>query len=110
MESYDREMYDLVRSAFLKYSLQVRLGKMDGIFVTYHNTANIFGFQYLNVSDMDKYISGSTRLSHEAFLVMVKLLDYICQRITERFSGKGSIALLCDFIKLKQFLTLHLPT
>lgn len=41
--------YDMSRSAFLKYSMQVRIGDMDGIFVAYHNTARIFGFQYISL-------------------------------------------------------------
>lgn len=40
----------MTRSAFLKYSMQVRIGNMDGIFVAYHNTARIFGFQYISLS------------------------------------------------------------
>src|SRR5204863_3313095 len=32
-ESFEREYFDMIRSAFLKYSLQVRMGRMDGIFV-----------------------------------------------------------------------------
>lgn len=37
LESFEREKYDLVRSAFLKYSMQVRIGNMDGIFLAYHS-------------------------------------------------------------------------
>lgn len=37
LESFEREKYDLVRSAFLKYSMQVRIGQMDGIFLAYHS-------------------------------------------------------------------------
>ncbi len=37
-ESFEREYYDMIRAAFLKYSLQVRMGRMDGIFVAFHNT------------------------------------------------------------------------
>ena len=44
-----RRFYDMTRSAFLKYSMQVRIGNMDGIFVAYHNTARIFGFQYISL-------------------------------------------------------------
>jgi hypothetical protein len=46
-ESYEREYFDMIRAAFLKYSLQVRVGRMDGIFVAYHNIERIFGFQYI---------------------------------------------------------------
>lgn len=31
----------------LKYSMQVRIGMMDGIFLAYHNTKRLFGFQYI---------------------------------------------------------------
>ncbi len=41
-QSYEREYYDMIRSAFLKYSLQVRMGRMDGIFVAFPNTQRIF--------------------------------------------------------------------
>lgn len=37
LESFEREKYDLIRAAFLKYSMQVRIGKMDGIFLAYHS-------------------------------------------------------------------------
>ena len=39
--------FDLIKSAMLKFTMQVRIGMMDGIFVAYHNTDRIFGFQYL---------------------------------------------------------------
>ncbi|RKP00120.1 hypothetical protein CXG81DRAFT_2675, partial [Caulochytrium protostelioides] len=42
--SYEREYYDMARSAFLKYTLQAIIGSMDGIFVAYHNTASLLGF------------------------------------------------------------------
>lgn len=31
----------------IKDSFQVRIGGMDGIFLAYHNTSRIFGFQYV---------------------------------------------------------------
>src|SRR5690242_5252848 len=40
-ESYEREFYDMTRSTMLKYSLQVRMGRMDGIFLAYHNIERI---------------------------------------------------------------------
>lgn len=53
-ESYAREWFELIRSTMLKYSLQARIGRMDGIFVAYHNIRRIFGFQYVPLSEMDK--------------------------------------------------------
>lgn len=53
-ESYEREMYDLIRATMLKYSLQARIGRMDGIFLAYHNIKKMFGFQYLPLEEMDR--------------------------------------------------------
>lgn len=52
-ESLEREFFELIRTTLLKYSLQARIGKMDGIFVAYHNISNIFGFQYLPLEELD---------------------------------------------------------
>jgi hypothetical protein len=59
-ESFERELYDMSRATMMKYSLQARLGRMDGIFVAYHNIARMFGFQYLSIADMDKVLHGQT--------------------------------------------------
>ena len=42
--SYEREFYDLVRGGFNKYIFQMKIGRMDGALVAYHNTQRIFGF------------------------------------------------------------------
>ncbi len=86
-ESYEREYYDMMRSAFLKYSLQVRMGRMDGIFVAYHNTERLFGFQYIPLSEMDLALHGQTdpTLGDREFRFSVKLLSEIFNAATERF-------------------------
>lgn len=53
-ESYEREYYDMMRSTMLKYMLQARMGRMDGIFLAYHNVERIFGFQYMPMSEIDR--------------------------------------------------------
>lgn len=52
-ESFEREFFELIRSTLLKYSLQARIGRMDGIFVAYHNISKMFGFQYLPLEEID---------------------------------------------------------
>ncbi|SCU88912.1 LADA_0E12728g1_1 [Lachancea dasiensis] len=52
-ESFERELFELIRSTMLKYSLQARIGRMDGIFVAYHNISKMFGFQYIPLEEMD---------------------------------------------------------
>jgi hypothetical protein len=86
-ESYEREYYDMMRSAFLKYSLQVRMGRMDGIFVAFHNTERIFGFQYVSLPEMDFALHGQddTVLGDSEFKVSLELLNKVLDRATSRF-------------------------
>jgi hypothetical protein len=86
-ESYEREFYDMTRATMLKYSLQVRMGRMDGIFVAYHNIERMFGFQYLSLPDMDDVLHGQsdTCLGDQEFKISVRLLDEALQRATEKF-------------------------
>ncbi len=90
-ESYEREYFDMMRSAFLKYSLQVRLGQMDGIFVAFHNVERIFGFQYISLPEMDMALHGQydTTLGDQEFKFSVELLNQVLNRVTERFPKRS---------------------
>ncbi|KUJ19982.1 Pet127-domain-containing protein [Mollisia scopiformis] len=90
-ESFEREYYDMIRSAFLKYSLQVRMGRMDGIFVAFHNTERIFGFQYISLEEMDYALHGSDdrRLGDAEFKLSVDLLNRVLDRATTKFPEKS---------------------
>jgi hypothetical protein len=90
-ESFEREYYDLIRSAFLKYSLQVRMGRMDGIFVAYHNTQRIFGFQYIGLDEMDEAIheTSDRRLGDQEFKASIALLNDLLNRAAKRFPGRS---------------------
>lgn len=67
-ESLEREYFELIRSALLKYSLQARIGKMDGIFVAYHNISKMFGFQYLPLDELDYIIHSSYNSKFDSLL------------------------------------------
>jgi Mitochondrial protein Pet127 len=86
-ESFEREYHDMIRAAFLKYSLQVRMGRMDGIFVAYHNTQRIFGFQYIPLSEMDYTLHGQTEpeLGDGEFKLSMHLLNVLINKATEKF-------------------------
>ena len=86
-ESYEREYYDMIRSTMLKYSLQVRMGRMDGIFVAYHNTQRIFGFQYISLAEMDAALHGQwdTTLGDQEFKVSLELLNKVLDRATKKY-------------------------
>jgi len=86
-ESYEREYYDMIRSAFLKYSLQVRMGRMDGIYVAYHNTQRIFGFQYIPLSEMDFALHGTNNktLGDREYKLSLTLLNELLDRASKRW-------------------------
>ncbi|KAL8970042.1 MAG: hypothetical protein Q9183_001705 [Haloplaca sp. 2 TL-2023] len=86
-ESYEREYYDMIRAAFLKYSLQVRMGRMDGIFVAFHNIDRIFGFQYISLAEMDSTLHSQwdTSLGDQEFKLSVSLLNEVLNKATEKY-------------------------
>ena len=93
-ESFEREYYDMIRSVLLKYSLQVRMGRMDGIFVAYHNTERIFGFQYISLTEMDLILHGQTdaHLGDQEFRLSLALLNKALDQATEKFPKQVSLA------------------
>lgn len=91
-ESFEREYFDMIRSAFLKYSLQVRMGRMDGIFVAYHNIERIFGFQYVSLPELDSAIHGTwqTFLGDQEFRLSLGLLNKVLDQATTKFPEQAS--------------------
>lgn len=51
--SFEREFYDLIRGGFLKYIMQMKIGRMQGAAIAYHNTQKVFGFEYIKLEDME---------------------------------------------------------
>jgi hypothetical protein len=86
-ESFEREFYDMTRATMLKYSLQVRMGRMDGIFLAYHNIERIFGFQYLSLGDMDAVLHGQsdTTLGDQEFKLSIGLVDELLSKAIEQY-------------------------
>ena len=84
MESFEREYHDLMRSAFLKYSFQARIGNMDGVLVAHHNTARIFGFRYIPLTEMDACLFGGGR-GEAVFEKCVLLLEEILMEVIQTF-------------------------
>ncbi|EKG09874.1 Mitochondrial protein Pet127 [Macrophomina phaseolina MS6] len=88
-ESFEREYYDMMRSTMLKYSLQARMGRMDGIFVAYHNIERIFGFQYVSIEEMDAALhnpeSGTRHLGDQEFRISIDLFNKVLNMATAKF-------------------------
>lgn len=68
-----------------RYSLQARIGNMDGVLVAYHNTSRIFGFQYVPLEEMDERLYGNKHAGPYVFEKCVKLLEIISTEITSHF-------------------------
>ena len=61
---------------------------MDGVLVTYHNTAQIFGFQYVPLQEMDERLFGNKDAGTPIFKRCLRLLEIINKEIIRRFPGK----------------------
>jgi hypothetical protein len=66
---------------------------MDGIFVAYHNTAEIFGFQYIPRELMDIYLYGSTTSGDAAFSLILQIYTEILELATGHFPNDEVIKL-----------------
>lgn len=61
---------------------------MDGVFVTYHNTDQIFGFQYVPLEEMDERLFGNKAAGTPIFKRCLRMLEIINKEIINRFPGK----------------------
>ncbi|WVN89058.1 uncharacterized protein L203_104274 [Cryptococcus depauperatus CBS 7841] len=92
--SYEREYYDLLRAAMLKYSFQARIGEMDGIFLAYHNTSRIYGFQYVPLTEMDQSLFGSSEVAEVVFKFVVSIFEILLDSCVTAFPGMDVKALI----------------
>ncbi|KAK9431611.1 mitochondrial protein Pet127-domain-containing protein [Lipomyces doorenjongii] len=86
-ESFESEYKDMIRASFLKYSLQARIGRMDGILIAYHNIARLFGFQYVPLEELDLCIHGENHkyLANEEFMASIGILNDFLDRVTAEY-------------------------
>lgn len=66
---------------------------MDGVFVAYHNTNEIFGFQYLSLETIDEIIYGNSATASAAFALSVNSFQYILDFILGSIKEKDQDAL-----------------
>jgi hypothetical protein len=81
----------MMRSTMLKYMLQARMGRMDGIFLAYHNVQRMFGFQYMPIAELDRAIHGQIDrcLGDQEFKFSIDLLNKVLDEATARFPEKS---------------------
>lgn len=101
---------DLIRSAFLKYQFQARIGCMDGIFVAYHSTARFYGFQYLPISEMDEALFESHETGKQVFKLALGILEKLLKEAADCFKGENvNVTFAADTTQdvLRLFVTPH---
>lgn len=94
--SYEREYFDLIRSILLKYFFQIKLGRMDGAFMAYHNTNEIFGYEYLKLTEIEKRLFGSPEISEQFLKICIAMFQDIIDEVIEKFPDD-------EFIKVGLF-------
>lgn len=82
-ESFEREQYDIVRSSLLKYYYQVCIGEMDGLFFAYHNTNEIFGFEYMSKEFIEKVLFRDSYFANSVFNFSLQSLDHVLNSLIE---------------------------
>jgi hypothetical protein len=61
---------------------------MDGVFVAYHNTKRIFGFQYISLSEMDARLFGERAAGNAVFEKCMLLLEAVLEEATRELPGQ----------------------
>lgn len=70
---------------------------MDGVFVAYHNTARMFGFQYVPLEEMDERLLGGKDRGGRVFEKCVGILETVADEIIRVFPdqvGDGALTSL----------------
>ena len=62
---------------------------MDGAFIAYHNTKNIFGFEYVKTSEIEQRIFGSEVYADLVFMVCSKLLTTLYELIIKTLESEN---------------------
>jgi hypothetical protein len=89
--SYEREFYDLIRGAFLKYLFQLKIGGMDGAFISYHNTRKIYGVEYITLKDIERRIFGNPNFSDIIFKSSLMMLQETMEYILKDFPNEKKL-------------------
>lgn len=58
---------------------------MDGVFVAFHNTARIFGFQYISLEEMDERLFGGPGRGNPVFEKCMGLLEAVADEVIHTF-------------------------
>jgi hypothetical protein len=97
----------LIRDLALICSFQVRIGDMDGIFVAYHNTFELFGFQYVSRVELDERIYGNSKTGDATFNLILQVYNEILATVVPLYPAENTIRLTFAPDKAGNRLTLY---
>ncbi|KAJ3390326.1 hypothetical protein HDU92_000565 [Lobulomyces angularis] len=103
--SWEREYFDMLRSVFIKWNFQGKLGLMDGMFVIYHTTKDALGFQYISLDTINKHLCGSVEFGDYLFKSAVQLLNKVMNYLVKRYPEKN-LRLTLDLSEVQQLTIL----
>lgn len=83
--SFEREYYDMARSSFLRNSFQTRIGNMSGIFVVYHNTDEVFGFEFLKRQELEQALYQSETMADFVYYSTLQMFHELLHTITGHY-------------------------
>lgn len=70
------------------------MGDMNGMFIAYHNTKKICGFEYITAKEIDHYVFGSSYMASKFYYITMALLEKTCDLLTSHFPN---VPLKCTF-------------
>jgi hypothetical protein len=65
---------------------------MDGVFCAYHNTARIFGFQYIPLEDMDLALYGDPKRGEYVFNNCVAVMESVLDEVVKVYPEQVCVA------------------
>lgn len=107
--SYEKEYFDLIRSILIKYFFQIKIGRMDGAFVAYHNTQKTFGFEYISLTEIEKRLFGCSEISEQILNVCLNVFQDILEEVTEKFPDDNflKVGLFSNFLTKELMVTVE---
>ncbi|GAM22721.1 hypothetical protein SAMD00019534_058960 [Acytostelium subglobosum LB1] len=97
--SFEKEFYDLSRSAGIKYSLQARIGDMAGLFICYHNTKRIFGSEFVSLDALEDVVFWGKHIANDSFNVTNSLLQIILDTMASEMDPKYKYRLMLNEVR-----------
>lgn len=68
---------------------------MDGIFLAYHNTCQLLGFEYISLKEIDQYLFGSSDFGEKSFQTIMRLLQYLTKFLVDQYPNQQLKILMC---------------